>query len=536
MILRGLKEILGPVIAQPFQLSDISTFPDSEFSVNRARYLEYWNWWNGVPLEEKQTQGTTTVDKYPIRVNPLKSLAIKHAYALFGEVQDDSRPLVTPHLKPNTRDPQEKEDAHFAENILNLIWWENNGRTVMIRNGIISQIMGGCVFKAAYIPTTPNFPPDPFRSIPITVEAVPPTNFIGFPAAGDDFRLKEAWMATAISYQDALRYRVQIPQDQEAYYVEHWTETIIEYRINGYAIPTGTYDNYGNPVYFGGPNPFGLVPIVYIPHIRTQGFYGESHITEALKGIIFELNARLADLGDASADDSHRYYFMRNTNGIPEVLELAPGLRVVNGGTNPNVTGKEGAPDITEIGGQRLTEPMQKFIGDLTNWFRREASVPAVSDGEDEGSQRSSSTLAMRMWPLLSHTRTERYYWTDGLSRFERILLIMVSIKHLVKNFPDSALKMRIEQKWAPMLPRDREQLVNELVNRAASHVGSLEHLMELTEDIEDPNGELQKVIAEIKEIADVQAKAVAENQPPQNPRTPQKSGDSNPRTKAKGD
>jgi hypothetical protein len=507
MILRGLREILGSVIAAPFQLSDVSTFPDSEFSVNRARYLEYWNWFQGIPLNEKQTQNGKVVERFPLHVNPIPGMVIKHSYALFGEFKEDSRPLVLPYLKPNKK--EQKEAAQYAQNMLNLIWWENSGRTLMMRNALLSQIMGGCVFKVSYVPD------DRYRSIPLMLESIAPTNFIGFPVSGDEYRLKEAWIVKAITYKDAAEYGITIAPDQEAYYIEHWTEEYVEYKINGYSIPTGTTDINGMPVYFGGKNIYGFIPIVYIPHYRVQGFYGQSHITPALKGIIYELNARLADLGDASADDSHRYYFMRNTNGLPEVIELAPGLRVINGGTNPNVTGKEGQPDITEIGGQRLTGPMREFIETLMMQFRRESSIPAVSDGEDEGSQRSSLTLAMRMWPLMSHTKGERVFWTDALNVLTRIILKMCIVKNLIPDLSPEVLGMRVEQRWAPLMPRDRQEFVNELVTRAASNLGSLEHLMELTDDIEDPSEELEKIKEWLKIVADIQAEADLKANPP---------------------
>lgn len=503
-ILRGLREVLGPVIAQPFQLSDISTFPDSEFSVNRARYNTYWGWYQGTPLlEMQQLSNGKAVPKFPIRVNPLHNAVIKHAYALFGEFSEDSRPLVSPNFKPDKR--EDREAATFAESIVNKVWWENNGRSIMMRNALLAQVMGGCVFRLSYTPLTPGRD-DTWRSIPIRIDSVPPTNFIGIPYAGDEYRLKEAWVVQAITYLDAATMGVEVPQDQQVYYVEHYLPDRIEFRINGWSIPTGLQDVNGNPTYWGGPNPFGFVPIVYIPHIRTQGFYGESHVSEAVKGIIFELNARLADLGDATTDDSHKYYFMRNVAGRPEVVDIAPGLRVVNGGINPGITGKEAQPDISEISGQRLTTPMKDFVENLILQFRREVAVPAVSDGEDEGSQRSALTLAMRMWPLISHTKTERVFWQDGLSVLTRMMVKMMLIKNMVPELDPKVESMRIEQRWSPLLPTDRESLINEIVSRAGANIGSIEHLMELTHDIEDPEEEKERILAWMKETGKVEA------------------------------
>jgi len=510
--LTGLKEILGAVQTKPFSLSNISRFPDDEFSSNQGKYSDYWDWFQGTPLLEVQMQGDQAVSKFPIKINPLKAAVIKHAYALFGEFREDSRPLVYPQFKPNNLNPEDKKAAIVAQNWINTIWWENSGRSLMMRNALLAQIMGGCIFRLSYVPREMA---RGIRSIPLKVDCPHPTNFIGIPIQGDEYRLSEAWLIQAITYKDAQASGISIDEGAQIYYVEHYTPDIMEFSINGMPIPTGEFDlTTGNPIYYGGTNPFGFVPIVYIPHIRVSGFYGESHVTESVKGIIMEMNARMADLGDASSDDSHRYYFMANTNGIPSVIDLAPGVRVINGGTNPSITGKESSPMLEQIGQQRMTEPMLNFIKTLDLAFRREVSVPAVADGEDEGSQRSSLTLAMRMWPLISHTRTERVYWGDALNVLTRMMVNMIITKGMIEGFPVQAQSMRIEQKWASMLPRDREMLINELVNRSSAKLGSEEHLLELTEDVEDPIDEMEKIKEWTKELATIEAEAQAKANP----------------------
>jgi hypothetical protein len=64
------------------------------------------------------------------------------------------------------------------------------------------------------------------------------------------------------------------------------------------------------------------------------------------------------------------------------------------------------------------------------------------------------------------------------------------------------------------MLPRDREVLAQELGIRAANKLGSLEHLIEVLGDVQDPSAEVKKIMAEQNELAEIAKK----NQPINSP------------------
>jgi hypothetical protein len=512
------NELLGEVKLGTFNLSSIHGFPESEWYSKRQEYNNLEEWFNGDRLNDKQTQGGRTVDKYPIKINPIRGAVYKHAYALFGEVKDDSRPLVTPFLHPDDR--KLKDKAKIGQDYLNKVWYDNFGRTLQLANGINSQIYGGCVFKASYIPG------QKFRPSPIRLEAPHPANFMGIPMAGDQYRLEQAWLVKAISPHEANRlYGMIFEKEELVYYVEYWEPDYYEITINGQYVPTGKSDpDTGKSLYYQGTHNWGGVPIWYIPHIRTIDYYGDSLITQNVEGIVEEINKRVADYGDAVSDDSHRYYKVINVSQRPDVYELAPGIRVIQIPPNPNITGKEGNPEIDELGAAQASTSMKELNEQLYNQFRREAFIPAVADGEDEGSQRSALTLAMRMWPLLSHTSMERIYWSDALSIMNSMLIKMGRIVNSNQNgykYPqelDESLEtMRVEHRWASFLPRDQEVFINEMVNRASANLGSLEHLLSMFDDIEDPKGEYAEIKRQIKEIAEASAipMTVNPNMPP---------------------
>ena len=125
-----------------------------------------------------------------------------------------------------------------------------------------------------------------------------------------------------------------------------------------------------------GVNPFGVVPMVYIPHIRTKGFYGESMI-DGLEGIVKEINLRAGDYGDAVSEDAHVWLAMRNVNGTPRTIEAAPGLKVVDLKSSPSVTGNESKPDIFPLKQVMVSDALGKLWDRLYDQFRRD-SFPYV--------------------------------------------------------------------------------------------------------------------------------------------------------------
>jgi hypothetical protein len=231
---------------------------------------------------------------------------------------------------------------------------------------------------------------------------------------------------------------------------------------------------------------------MYIPHIREDEFLGESIITEMVKGLIREINMRTADIGDAVSDDSHKPIFVRNVRGALTMKEI-DGRKVIDLGSGTNLVGNEAQPDMEAVAVGQASTTMIDFEKELYKMYRREVSHPAVADGEDEGSQRSSLTLTTRMWPLVSHVELERVFWSIGIAKFCKILLTMMWKKGL-EGITEEDTKVELTIEWAPMLPVNRTELVNEVTMRAKDKLGSKRHLLELLGDTRDIDEELQLI------------------------------------------
>jgi len=496
-MLASVQNLFGSLTLSSFSLQDIEGFPYSVYEEQLARYEEAERWFKGLALEDQPGAGED-VDIYPLRINPILGTVLKHAYILFGETQDDGRPLVVPKLIP-AKD-SEKEMAEEGEERLNHLWWENNGRSLLMESGIMSQIYGGVVLKATYVPWE-GIEYGGWRSLPVRIERVNPKNFVGVPDGSDLYRLNDAWIVKRIYKSEAKKWGYT-GEDEVVWRVEYWNQETYKILIDGKV----AVRKVGNTVMpLGGVNPFGFVPMVYIPHIRTGDFHGINTF-DHLKGLVRELNLRFGDYGDAVNDDAHSYVAYRNVQGTPQVKRIADGLPAIDLGSTSQISGNEPEPDMFEIKKQRASSAMEDLVSEIYKQYRRDSNVPAVAEGEDEGSQRSGLTLAIRFWPLTSHVSQERTFWSDGLDVFQSYLLKILAIKKLGDITTKHSL-MRIKQKWSPLLPRDREVDVQEWVQRAAAGIAPIEVLMEAAGDIEDIEEAKKSILEWMEEIKKLEQK-----------------------------
>lgn len=493
-------------------LQDLEGFPYSEWSERLQKYKEKERWFTGQALEDQPELNDPgkKADLYPMRINPLISTVLKHAFVLFGEVEDDGRPLVWPKLIPKGKEDTDKAIAEEAEEVINTLWWENSARAMMIHNAILSQIYGGCVFKAIYAPW------EKWRTIPVKIELVNPKFFIGYPDGSNPFRLSEAWFLRKISGEQAKEWGKENADPTFKYwYVEHWLPDMYQTWIDG---ETVTKRARGKEFEIGGENTWGEVPAVYIPHTRIGGFYGDNAY-DHLTGYVKEMNRVIGDYGDAVNDDAHPIIAIREVQGSVQMKRVNSYLTVADLGSAPNIVGTERGPDMFEVRTPRASGAMENLFNEVYQQYRRDAFIPAVADGEDEGSQRSALTLNTRFWPLTSHAKMERFNWSSGMDVFQALLLNIMSKLPDDKPIEEKHLGHRMKQKWASMLPRDREADVQEWVQRQPTHLGSIRHLLEQAGDVEDVEEGREEILDDIRDInkieAEEAAKAVNKYPPP---------------------
>jgi len=436
----------------------------------RQKYWTYWQHFDGSWLDDPVSSSDSTA-KYPLKLNPFNMVCMLHAGFLFGEVQDGNDPLVTAVVEPWGRgsSDEQRDTASRLTDIVNRVWTENSGRALQQEGGLITQILGGCVYGAAYDDTL-----EAEGRLPIRIDHVMPEYFFPVSAPTQYWQLLEAIVCFEITkLQARLMYDTTVSSDH-ALYQEHWKKDSYEISVDGAVAKWGGHALSGAPV-------GGIVPYTYIPHIRVGEFYGIS-LLAGKDEIAQEINERYADVGDIVSENARMLPAVKNSGKIT-VRTLSHGVTILDlGRSAPGMD----PPEITYPTGIQPNVATISWATELMNLARTEAYCPPVCFGIDEGSQRSGLTLALRMIPLLVHIRQERTLWTPGLNQIARHILAICADKEIEGVTKADLKNVRIWQEWAPIMPRGRDGMINELILRLNAGLIDPEAALDRLGDIRD--------------------------------------------------
>jgi hypothetical protein len=504
-------------------------FPLLQWQQQVQRYAEYWSWYTGEKLNESRgvSDSGETIYRFPLKMNEVRNFSHKHASVLLGEAPDGpapmvkttvipKRPLDSANAEPNKQD---KALALLAQNIINEVWLESRGRSIQIENAILQQFLGGCVFKVSWQPWR-----DDLR-IPVVIEKVIPDFFMPVWNPKDYFDLLEVYEVYRIPAATAeLQYGVK-SSGTYSMYVEHWqkkatpfgTKTVYSIYIDDQPLTVRLTDG-STLTYRDVQTDWGFVPYVYIPTKREGSFYGHS-IVEQIRGILLEYNARMADQGDAIRTTVHRRRYARNISQPVKERLIGKTTWVIDLGQEQ--FNAKHPPEVWAEDPPKMDSGTATFNKDLWAQLLREGELQNIAFGEDEGSQRSALTLAFRMWPTTARGRMTRSFWNDGMSLLCKMVLKIVSLNKVLLKYEipmDFAKRLDFAADWAPMMPRDREQDVQENVALLQAHARGVETVVEKLGDVRDVAEEIARIHADKEFDANLQLKLQAslEDQKPE--------------------
>lgn len=472
------------------------SFPINAWVEQSLRYTYYWSWYRGTVLEEEKGKTATgaPVSRYPLRINPIRNFARKHSALLFGEVPDTPSPLVkmvtTPKLIYGEKPAESlKRASAFCSNVLNEVWQASSGRSIQGENGVLSQFLGGSVFQMKYLPGRDDL------LIPFVIRNVYPDYFLPIWSPDDYWDLLEAHVAYRVPYRVAVdEWGFKgIESGMPPLFHEHWTKDRYSIKINGTPL-TRVVDGV-RFTYDDVPNPWGFVPFVYIPRLREGNLYGSSFIPD-ISGLVLEYNARTSDEGDAVRKSAQVRFVGKNITGEVAIkpLDNYGNSYIDLGTTNPAF---DGEPTLDPLPAPQWLDSYGGFKEFLWSQLLRDSGMGTIAFGEDEGSQRSALTLAFRMWPSTTLAKQQRSFWTDGLNRLSRYVLRACAIKGIRINnqtVPKGIEKeIDIAPDWLPMIPRDREQQVNEVILQVQAGIMTPERAFKTLGDVPD-------VVEEVKQ------------------------------------
>jgi len=502
-------------------LMTVPSTPNPAWDIQIKKYDDYNRYFYGDVFSEVVNRGTAEEPSepallYPLRINLVRMMCFTHLQMFLGQWEDQVFALTPKQSKRGERLDQWAQDTiEFLETV----WDESNFNSRIVDAALSMIIYGGAVFKVAF---------DPTLSTRIRIDHILPEYFFPRWHPMDPDKLLEATISFRMSVEDAklaYGYEPTGNESETVMYVESWTKDRVDVSIAGEPMEK-----------YCGANPYGFIPFVYIPRIRAPGdFYGLA-VPEDILGLSNELNVRLADIGDRIQYSAHPQWVVSNYAGTTKTWEIGKDS-IINLGT-----GLAGlAPTLTSL--PPVAEPASSFryIDFILDLSRMAAMSPPVAFGTDEGSQRSALTLSFRMWPLVQQSRLARLNWTTGIASLHK-MVIEIRINRdkgrTDDKIPTSWLKARIVPKWSPILPPDRSQVVDEVMNAwnlGADPLVSPEAAVKKLALTDDSETELANVLALWKERRAQEEKVAKQNMAQQKAQAgAQASKGSQPTTKAK--
>jgi hypothetical protein len=469
----------------------------------QARIQHYRDYYNGSVFQEKVPVEDPTSEApllYPAGMNIIKMIVQAQADALFGEYEDDI--ITFEPVGEETVDPAMQDAIKLLQGIarnsnLNAKLWEA---------ALDREIYGGTAFKV-----TPMLK----RGDVIRWSKVPLEGFYPVWDPDEEDNLLEVFVALEMTREQAKARYGYAGDKERVLRVEHWTPEYYTNKLDGIEIAG-----------YSGANPWGFVPFVYIPRIRTDNWWGDP-LTEDLIAPQNELNARIADIGEAINYNAHPTRWGIN---------LPRSFKVDNFPLGPNAfwdLGRSiGSMPEPQVGVLEIKNPVPAevftFVDFLYDWTRVSSFLPPIAFGQDNGGgQRSGDTLEIRMWSMVKAIHRSRAYMTSGLRRLIWMTSQILRQKRLMDVSTRAVTRLAdglIVPHYGSVLPRDHQATVDEVVKLMTTTPPNIS--IETAQKILGRGpGEIEKITAMLnttelyknamtKAAVEMKQKAAGENQP----------------------
>jgi hypothetical protein len=455
------------VIFNPDNYGFSGVWPLQFWSEMQTQFSKGWSLATGEALVA--IDQATRMEKYPLRINLWDFICDIHATMMVGE-----EGLLPPRATFSGAGSRAAKRAATYTELVSKVW-RLSKPSKLFTAFYQAQAFGGAVLAARI---------ERDRKIPVSIDLITPFYF--YPVFDSSGNILEYFIYKDLSHREALyRYGVTIPSTDQCRLIEHWNPTEYSVKVNA---QTAKFPD-GTPM--RGSNPFGMAPAVYIPHIRKTRIYGDSQIIDLEKPVL-EFNARAADVTRAVRDSVNAKHWGRNLTGNAEPVMVGP-VKVHNLGSGLD---RALLPEIFPFKAPENLDSIQEVVSWLWDLILHLARIPQVALGVDEGSQRSGQTLRARFWALRSHCSIERAYASSELDR----LSVMIINGLAAMRYPGTSMdaeELEVTQDWSEMLPQDRAELVNEMVQRKATGLVSTITAVRKLGGYQDLDEELKEIESE---------------------------------------
>jgi hypothetical protein len=184
-------------------------------------------------------------------------------------------------------------------------------------------------------------------------------------------------------------------------------------------------------------------------------------------------------------------------------------------------------PEVGRLPGAELNESMIDLVANkLPELIREHTNLPNVGYGRTDASVRSALTLHYMMWPAVNVGQHYRLNASLALKQVGYLTYVMAlskrklgeslngveSIGFVASEEAIEAILAGHKTHWPPMLPQDRTELVNEMVQRISAQIISRETAVRRLDGADELAEEMARIEADIQ-AAQEQQMEMAEQQ-----------------------
>lgn len=501
---------------------DLDVYEDADWSAYRTASQDRLEWFDGTNLRVRITGAARdpftkdVAELWPLRINPIARFCYAHQATMLGVIPEVSELPVQTLVSRVGLPETEQDTVDDLEAFLRLTWERSAGISTQSLGALRMQYYGGHAYQVAWKPYD--------RHLPHRIEVIShdsPAHIWPVAWATNKTRLLECYIGYKITAAEAgLKFGVKT-DDEEVLYMEHWTEKDFWIHVDGKTprLETGN----GTKVPMAGENPWGRVPVVYIPHFPREEFWGSSLVDgpQDLTGLSKELNSRMADKGD-SMQEAVPFLVAKNADQGFNVRRIMRGGQVIRevldlGSKKPMPSA--GDPDIWPVEGKGMPDAASKYTGELWDTLLIQGQVASVALGMDDvsGGRITGPVTAYRMLPTLHHTGNERIDFSQGLITLAETILAVARAKvekeaYKTLNVTPPSLpdfEPSFQCKWRPTIPIEDEKQILQLNERLKVGGISLQsYLIEL--GCPDPSREMERIWEEREREVELQTRAQA--------------------------
>ncbi len=465
------------------------------WTARRRKHKRYARAYEGKHLEEtigrRDRETGKKVRKFPLGVN-LTELACDIHRDVARGIPVRDQPLVVRSVVERTE--AIGESAKTLEDIINNdVWRPSHGGTLQQEAMLEMNIHGGVALKLSWEPWNFDLP---YR---LAVRLLRNPGYIN-PVWDrlDPWRMLECYIGYEISPQEAkLKYGIDVPDNSPSLlYMEYWSRN--EWRITVERAPgedmVPVIKQGDREWKLEGANPWGVVPVYYIPHERTTNLFGKSEV-EGQEALEKEFNSRSANISDLVRSTRPGMLWGHDLNasiGVREIKKDGAVIgHVIDAGRTKNIQGAN-APKLDAMPIADIPSTIAEFPQTLLEfWMMTKRIAPSVFGMDDTSSGRiTGPATTNRMWTSIAHSLTERSNFTTGKTLIDKDALRILAIqreKGVYEGLPVDAPEVeiahstssRIKQVWPPMVPMDRKDRHTEWIERLREGGASIEMYLE---------------------------------------------------------